>query len=117
MNDAYMRTAVMTSIFCAAASALYVIADAQPSPIVEWFSLAGPTLAVILWLERDAARTGVGSVHDLGFLLCYGWPIVLPWYALKTRGRAGWSLMLLLYTLAWSAYLGALVGLLCRFVA
>ena len=104
-----MRTATITSLLCATTAVLYAFADLQPSPLVEWLSTAAPTLAIILWLERDAARTGVGSVHDLGYLLCFGWPIVVPWYALRTRGRAGWRLILLLLALAWSAYLGALV--------
>lgn len=51
-------------------------------------------LAVILWLQKDATRTGVGAVHDWGYFLLLGWPIVIPWYAFKTRGRAGWALTL-----------------------
>jgi hypothetical protein len=117
VEDGYMRTAVITSLLCATTGVLYVFADLEPSPLAEWLSTAAPTVAIILWLERDAARTGVGSVHDLGYLLCFAWPIVVPWYALRTRGRAGWRLILLLFALACSAYLGALVAVILRHLA
>ena len=63
----------------------------------------GPLLAVILWLQKDARRTGVGAVQDWGYFLLLAWPIVIPWYAFKTRGRAGWVLLLTLMGLIISA--------------
>ena len=102
-----LRTAKVTSLFCAVASALYVAADAEPSQIVVLFFSAAPLFAVILWLERDAHRTGVGAVHDLGFLLWFGWPVVIPWYSWKTRGPRGWRLCLGLFALIGSAYIAA----------
>ena len=112
-----LRTAKITSLFCALASALYVMADAEPSPIVVLFFSFAPLFAVILWLERDAHRTGVGAVHDLGLLLWFGWPVVIPWYSWKTRGSRGWRLCLGLFGLIGSAYIGAAVGFLTRYVA
>ena len=61
-------------------------------------------MAVILWLQQDARRTGVGSVHDLGYFLLLAWPIVIPWYAFKTRGRSGWRLAIGLFGLIGAAY-------------
>jgi len=63
--------------------------------------------AVILWLERDAHRTGVGAVLDLGFFLWFAWLVVIPWYSWKTRGSRGWQLSLGLFTLIGSAYIAA----------
>jgi len=105
-NDISLRTAKVTAVFCALAAAVYGAAQAEPSPLVALFLSFGPLLAVILWLQKDARRTGVGSVLDLGYFLLAAWPIVIPWYAFKTRGRAGWRLLLGLFTLISSAYLG-----------
>jgi hypothetical protein len=71
-----------------------------------------------MWLQQDARRTGVGSVQDWGYFLLLAWPVVVPWYAFKTRGRAGWRLTLELFGLILAAYLtGTLVGLLMAFQA
>jgi hypothetical protein len=109
-SDISLQTAKITAIFCALAAAVYGTAQAEPSPLVALFLSFGPLLAVILWLQEDARRTGVGSVLDLGYFLLAAWPIVIPWYALKTRGRAGWRLTLGLLILIGSAYLGWLVA-------
>jgi hypothetical protein len=58
---------------------------------------------VILWLQKDARRTGVPAVLDWGMYLWFAWPVVIPWYAWKTRGRAGWRLALGLVVLIESA--------------
>ena len=105
-NDISLHTAKVTALFCALAAAVYGAAQAEPSPLVALFFSFGPLLAVILWLQKDARRTGVGSVLDLGYFLLAAWPIVIPWYAFKTRGHAGWRLLLGLFTLISSAYLG-----------
>jgi hypothetical protein len=53
---------------------------------------SGPAFVVILWLQKDARRTGVGAVQDFGYFLWLAWPCVIPWYAFRTRGRTGWKL-------------------------
>jgi hypothetical protein len=60
---------------------------------------------VILWLQTDAKRTGVAAIQDWGLFVWLAWPIVIPWYALKTRGRAGWRLAFRLFGLILSAHL------------
>jgi len=105
-NDISLRTAKVTATFCALAAAVYAAVQADPSPSLALFFSFGPLLAVILWLQKDARRTGVASVLDLGFFLWLAWPIVIPWYAFKTRGSAGWRLLLGLFALISSAYLG-----------
>ena len=101
-----LRQATLVSVFCGFAAALYAVAEVDPPPLVGTFFTAGPVIAVILWLQRDAARTGVGAVHDLGFLLWIGWPVAIPWYAFKTRGARGWWLMGTLFALIGSSYIG-----------
>lgn len=116
-NDDGLRTAKVTGLFCALASALYTVADAAPSPIVVLFFSAAPLFAVILWLERDAHRTGVGAVHDLGFFLWFAWLFVIPWYSWKTRGSRGWRLCLGLFGLIGSAYIAAALVYAIRYYA
>lgn len=41
------------------------------------------------WLRSDIRRRNAAWVYDMGFFLCIGWPIVMPYYLLKTRGAKG----------------------------
>jgi hypothetical protein len=104
-HDTTLQVAVMAAIFAAAVTALYVVAGIDPHPMVELFLGAGPLIAVILWLQKDAHRTGVGAVHDWGLFLWLAWPFVLPWYVFKSRGVGGWRLLIALFTLICSAYI------------
>ena len=74
-----------------------------------------PLTAVCLWLQKDARRTGHASIQDWGLFLWLFWPVVIPWYAFKTRGPEGWRLLAALlglvcapiltaYALAWLLY-------------
>ena len=105
-----LQQATVAAVFCGCAGALYALAEVDPSPLVGMFLTVGPVIAVILWLQRDAARTGVGAVHDLGFLLWVGWPVVIPWYAFKTRGARGWRLMATLFVVIGASYIGWFVA-------
>jgi len=105
-----LRTAKIVAAFCALASAVYAVADADPSPIVALFLTGGPLILVILWLQHDASRTGIAAVHDLGLFLWLAWPFMIPWYVWKTRSWAGWRLCFGLLALIGAAYIGGLVG-------
>ena len=102
-GDVTLRVAKLAALFSSLTAAVYAATEVEPSPIVGLFLSVGPLLAVILWLQKDAARTGVGAVHDWGYFLFLGWPIIIPWYAFKTRGRAGWKLVAQLIGLIMSA--------------
>ncbi len=41
------------------------------------------------WLGTDSRKRGVLLVYDVGFFLCIAWPIVMPYYLVKTRGAKG----------------------------
>jgi hypothetical protein len=107
-TDVTLTVAKLSAVFCSLAAAVYAATQVEPSPVVALLLAGGPLLAVILWLQKDAQRTGVGAVQDLGYFLMLAWPIVIPWYAFKTRGRAGWALLLGLFGLIVSAWLTAL---------
>src|SRR6266849_10928919 len=55
------------------------------------------------WLRADSRKRGVASVYDIGFFLCIAWPLVMPYYLVKTRGVKG--LLVILGFIA--AYVGA----------
>jgi len=57
------------------------------------------------WLRTDSRRRGVLTVYDLGFFLYLAWPIVMPYYLIKTRGAKGLLVMLGFV----AAYVGAAI--------
>ena len=58
------------------------------------------------WLRTDSRKLGVAFVYDMGFFLSVAWPLVLPYYLVKTRGARG-----LLAVLGFvGAYLGAAIA-------
>ena len=103
-NDVTLTVAKLAALFASLIAAAYAAAQVAPSPVIALFVSGGPLLAVILWLQKDARRTGVGSVQDLGYFLLLAWPVVIPWYAFKTRGRSGWRLTTGLFGLIGAAY-------------
>src|SRR6266566_9173110 len=54
------------------------------------------------WLRTDSRKRGVVSVYDLGFFLFIAWPLVMPYYLVKTRGAKGLLVIL--------GFIGAYVG-------
>lgn len=112
-GDISLQTAILTSAFCALAAALYQLAQVEPSPCVETFLWNAPGVAVLVWFDKDARRSRVQNVYDWAFLLLMAWPVLIPWYTLKTRGRKGWLLMLgMLALMLVPLLVGPVVGLL-----
>jgi hypothetical protein len=91
-TDVSLRVAWLAVLFCSLAAVPYAAAELEPSPVVDLLLTGGPLLAVLIWLQKDAQRNGVGAVHDWGYFLALAWPVVIPWYAFKTHGRSGWRL-------------------------
>ena len=63
------------------------------------------------WLRSDSRKRGVAPIYDLGLFLYVAWPIVLPYYLVKTRGTKG-LLFILAFAAVWlgAAMLGAIVA-------
>ena len=66
-TDVTLNASKLAAMFCSLAAAAYAATQSEPSPIVALFLSGGPLLAVVLWLQKDARRTGVGAVQDWGF--------------------------------------------------
>jgi hypothetical protein len=103
-KDVTLIVAILAALFASLTAAAYATAQIEPSPVVALFLSVGPLFAVVLWLQKDSQRTNVGAVQDLGYFLLLAWPIVIPWYAFKTRGRSGWRLMTGLFGLIGAVY-------------
>ena len=104
-DDITLRIAVLTAGFCALGVAVYGLASVSPSPIPALVLPTAPLVAVVVWLQKDSKRTGVGSVGQWGLWIWIAWPVVIPWYAFKSRGRQGWRLWIGLTTLICALYL------------
>ena len=57
------------------------------------------------WMRRDSRQRGISWVYDMGMFLYILWPIIMPYYLLKSRGVRG-----LLIILGFAvAYIGGLL--------
>ena len=54
------------------------------------------------WLRTDSRKRGVMWVYDLGLFLSIAWPILMPYYLVKSRGAKGLLVVL--------GFIGAYVG-------
>ena len=115
-HDLTLRLAQLTSLACSVTAAIYVVAQVEPAPVMQTAMAYAPTLAVILWLQKDAAQTGAAVRLDWGLFLCWLWLGLIPWYARKTRGRAGWRLAAGLFGLIAAPYISAIPRTVARLV-
>lgn len=88
------------------AAGVYLARGEEPPPAFSFLYPLGLLWAFGWWLRDDSRKRGVGWVFDMGLFLYIAWPVVLPYYLLKTRGAKG-----LLVILACAAvYVGALTA-------
>jgi len=95
---------------CALFALVYGFLDAEPGPLMQLLLGLGPAVAVATWLAADAKHTRTVVAQDAGFFFYLTWPLSIPWYAVRTRGRGGWWLAARLYLLALCGWLGFIVG-------
>jgi hypothetical protein len=67
----------------------------------------------IYWLDVDSRKTRVMRVWDMGFFMSVAWPIIVPYYLIRTCGPRRASLIFLLLAIV---YFGVFViaRALCR---
>lgn len=95
---------------CGVFATVYGFLGVEPSPLMQMLLGVGPAVAVAAWLAADARRTRTILAQDTGLFFYVTWPLTIPWYALRTRGRRGWGLVARLYLLALAGWLGYIVG-------
>ena len=113
-SDIPLKTVYIAAAFCAAVATLYTLAEIEPSPVVVLFVAFAPLLTVIMWLQRDARRARFSLVHDWGMFMSFAWPVLLPWYAFKTRGSRGWLLVIKLVALVCAPWLASYAAAMLR---
>jgi len=89
-------------VISGAADAFYFARQLEPPALFSLVRWIGLLWVMGWWLRTDSRKRAVASVYDMGFFLYIAWPVVMPYYLLKTRGTKG-----LLFILA---FIGALVG-------
>ena len=109
-GPAPLRPAIALALVAALAEAVYVFAGIAPSASIQFGLSTIPFLAVLDWLRRDARRTRLVPVQDWALQLMFAWPVLIPWYLAKTRGRAGWRAAVALFAIVFAGPLAALVG-------
>jgi hypothetical protein len=102
------------SAICALFATAYGVLNLDPSPGMSVLLGWGPAIAVAWWLSADSKQMHVIRIYDAGLFFYLTWPLTLPWYAVRSRGRAGWALAAQLYALALVGPLGVLWGGLLR---
>ena len=110
LQDSSLRPAKITALFCTLTAVVYGALQIEPSALIVLFFSFGPLFTIILWLQQDARKNGIGTIVDFGLFVWIAWPILIPWYVFKTRGRPGWRLLLGLFALIISADLGWIIG-------
>ncbi|SRR6266849_3586650 len=76
----------ITATVCVFFAGAYAALGADPPPLVFLVAYYATPVSVVLWLQRDARSQGVMTVQDWGMLAFIFWPVMIPWYAIKTRG-------------------------------
>lgn len=107
------------AVICGLFATGYGFFDVEPNPFMTLCLGLGPAVTVGTWLAADTRYTGVAATaaNTPGWPFCLAWPIVLPWYAWRTRGRRGWWLVVRLYVVALAGLFGMLAGLTLRLLA
>ena len=67
-----------------AAQVAYSATNIEP-PGTLFLLYLGLLTAVWYWLKKDSQRYGIRWVWDMGLFLWIAWPLILPYYLLKTR--------------------------------
>lgn len=88
------------------ASGVYLAGELEPPELFTLLYALGFLWAVGWWLRSDSRGRGVGWPLDTGLFLYIAWPVILPYYLLKTRGLKG-LLVILLFA---GVYVGALLA-------
>jgi len=116
-GTASLRPLLATGGVCAVIAALYALPPLPSNPLVNFGTALAPMVAAASWIRSDARARKIALVHDLGLFVLIAWPVVIPWYAVKTRGRHAWPMALVLLLIIASPMLVSAVISLVRLLA
>jgi hypothetical protein len=95
------------------ARGIYLAGEIEPPAAFTFIIFAGYLWIVGWWLLTDSRKRGVAWVYDIGFFLYLVWPLILPYYLLKTRGAKG---LLLILAFVGTYFAASLVGMALYFL-
>ena len=85
-SDVTLTVAKLAALFSSLTAGLYTAMQIESAPVIDLFLSGAPLVAVILWLEKDVTRTGVGAVQDFDYFLLLAWPVVIPGMSSRRAG-------------------------------
>ena len=68
---------------------LYWAFESLPSSAYILLQWVGFAWVITAWLRADSRRLRASLPFDMGWFVFLAWPVVLPYYLLKTRGVRG----------------------------
>jgi hypothetical protein len=77
------------TIIAQLASGIYLAGEVEPPPAFTLLYALSFLWVMGWWLLKDSKLRGVSWVLDMGLFLYIAWPIVMPYYLIKTRGWRG----------------------------
>jgi hypothetical protein len=89
------RSLIMFVLICLAifvyflGQGLYNLLGLEPLPAVEFLFKLIFICGVVWWLRAETQSSPVTRVYCAGLLVGFGWPIIIPYHLLKTRGVRG----------------------------
>src|SRR5438094_10448142 len=94
--SAPLKSVFVTTVAASSVAVIYGLVGVQPSPLPTLFLTFAPLISVIFWVQSDARFHPLATIQDLGFFVYLLWPVVFPWYVIKTCGARAWGLVFLL---------------------
>jgi len=74
------------------------------------------TCLIVHWVRLDGRERQMLSVWDMGFLLAVAWPVIVPYYLVKTRGiKRAFAIFFLLAVVSFGGFAtGTIISRLAR---
>jgi hypothetical protein len=116
-SSAPLKSVFVTTVATSTVAVIYGLLGVHPSPLPALIMAFAPLISVIVWVQSDARFHRFATIQDLGLFVYLLWPVVLPWYVIKTRGARAWTLALLLVGAVFAPRVFALAGALWHDVA
>lgn len=85
---------VVLSLALSAFSGAYAFFRTEPSFVISILGYYSLPVYIGFWVLDDARKRQFWPCFDFGTFLFFGWPAVVPWYLIRTRGSKGIPLAL-----------------------
>ncbi len=95
-SSAPLKSVFVATVAASTIAVTYGLVGMHPSPLPALFMAFAPLISVIFWVQNDARFHRLAAIQDLGLFVYLLWPVLVPWYVIKTRGARAWTLALLL---------------------